>query len=290
MEKKKSQNMKNYDFEEGFIFTEKNQIGKTIVVLSGKGGVGKSTVAVNLASSLAGQGFSVGLLDIDLHGPSIPTMLNLKAKNAETIGKKLVPVNFAGIKVMSVGFLLRKKDDALIWRGPMKAGVIEQFVNEVAWGRLDYLIIDSPPGTGDEPLSVCQAIKDPFAAIIVTTPQEVAAADVRKSINFCKQLGINVLGIVENMSGFICPGCGEKVDIFSSGGGARLAEQFKLNFLGSIPIDLNIGKSGDSGNMFVYDYAKTDSGKAFSVVMDQIVELSRESSNFAVAGNSAGQA
>ncbi|MDN5280662.1 MAG: hypothetical protein PWR01_4627 [Clostridiales bacterium] len=150
MEKKKSQNMKNYDFEEGFIFTEKNQIGKTIVVLSGKGGVGKSTVAVNLASSLAGQGFSVGLLDIDLHGPSIPTMLNLKAKNAETIGKKLVPVNFAGIKVMSVGFLLRKKDDALIWRGPMKAGVIEQFVNEVAWGRLDYLIIDSPPGTGTD--------------------------------------------------------------------------------------------------------------------------------------------
>ncbi|MGM0600104.1 MAG: P-loop NTPase [Candidatus Rifleibacteriota bacterium] len=270
---------------EGFFFSIENDIKKTIVVLSGKGGVGKSTVAVNLASSLASQGFKVGLLDIDLHGPSIPTMLKIKDQSIGSDGKRMIPAKFAGIKVMSVGFLLKNSDDALIWRGPMKAGVIEQFLNQVAWGKLDYLIVDSPPGTGDEPLSICQAIKTPFAAVIVTTPQEVAAADVRKSVNFCRQLNIKILGIIENMSGFICPDCGKKVDIFSSGGGEATAKKFNLNFLGSIPIDANVGTASDQGNMFVYDYAKTPSGKAFGKVLENVLHISENEGGLSTANS-----
>ena len=262
-----------YNVGEGFILTEKNSIARTIVVLSGKGGVGKSTVAVNLASSLASQGFKVGLLDIDLHGPSIPTMMNLKNNCVDSIDKKLVPVDRYGIKVMSVGLLLKNTDDALIWRGPMKAGVIKQLLHDVVWGSLDYLIVDSPPGTGDEPLSICQEIQTPFAAIIVTTPQEVAAADVRKSINFCRQLNVKVLGIVENMSGFICPDCGKEIPIFGAGGGSKIADEFGLNFLGKIPIDANIGQTSDNGHMFVYDYGKTVNGKAFAKFLDQVLTL-----------------
>jgi Mrp family chromosome partitioning ATPase len=261
---------------EGFVISKKNEIGKTLVVLSGKGGVGKSTVAVNLASFLAAQGLKVGLLDIDLHGPSVPTMLNLTDKNLVSDGEKLVPIDFAGIKVVSVGFLLKKKDDALIWRGPMKAGVIEQLLNDVAWGELDYLVVDCPPGTGDEPLSICQAIKTPFAAIIVTTPQEVAAADVRKSIDFCRQLNLKVIGIIENMSGYLCPNCNHEVAIFGAGGGAKIAQDFSINFLGSLPVDADVGKACDAGNMFVYDYAKTKTGQAFARVLDQVIEQSEQ--------------
>jgi Mrp family chromosome partitioning ATPase len=245
--------------------------------------VGKSTVAVNLASSLASQGLKVGLLDIDLHGPSIPTMMKIKNQSIGSDGKRMIPAEFAGIKVMSVGFLLKNADDALIWRGPMKAGVIEQFLNQVAWGKLDYLVVDSPPGTGDEPLSICQAIKTPFAAVIVTTPQEVAAADVRKSVNFCRQLNIKVLGVIENMSGFICPECGKRVDIFSSGGGAATAKKYNLNFLGSIPLDANVGTASDEGNMFVYDYAKTPSGKAFGQVLEKVLDISENEGGFTTA-------
>lgn len=261
---------------EGFFITERSEIARTIVVLSGKGGVGKSTVAVNLASSLASQGLRVGLLDIDLHGPSIPTMMNLQETMAQSIDNRLIPATRGGIKVMSVGLLLKNKNDALIWRGPMKAGVIEQLLHEVAWGELDYLVVDCPPGTGDEPLTICQAIKSPFAAVIVTTPQEVAASDVRKSINFCQQLDINILGIIENMSGFICPDCNKEYPIFGSGGGEKIARDFSLNFLGNIPIDPNIGTCSDSGHMFVYDYGKSASGKAFAKVLDRVLDLAEE--------------
>jgi Mrp family chromosome partitioning ATPase len=257
---------------EGFELTRKNEIARTIVVLSGKGGVGKSTVAVNLASAIASQGLKVGLLDIDLHGPSIPTMMNLKDKNMMSDGKKLIPLEFGGVRVISVGFLLKEKNDALIWRGPMKAGVIEQFLNDVAWGKLDYLIVDCPPGTGDEPLTICQAIKTPFAAVVVSTPQEVAAADVRKSVSFCRQLNLKIIGIIENMSGFICPHCHKEVAIFGKGGGEKIAADNQIEFLGKLPIDPEVGKSSDEGHMFVYDYAKTDSGKAFNGVMDKILE------------------
>jgi Mrp family chromosome partitioning ATPase len=266
----------NHVVGEGFFVTEKTVIGRTIVVLSGKGGVGKSTVAVNLASSLASQGLRVGLLDIDLHGPSIPTMMKLQTSMVQSIDNKLIPAERGGIKVMSVGLLQKNKTDALIWRGPMKAGVIEQLLHEVVWGTLDYLVVDCPPGTGDEPLAICQSIKNPYGAVIVTTPQEVAAADVRKSVNFCRQLNIEILGVVENMSGFVCPDCGKEYPIFGAGAGAKIAQEFSLNFLGNIPIDPAVGTCSDNGHMFVYDYGKSASGKAFSRILDQVLELAEE--------------
>ncbi|MEJ2039040.1 MAG: Mrp/NBP35 family ATP-binding protein, partial [Desulfosarcinaceae bacterium] len=173
-----------------------------IVVLSGKGGVGKSTVAVNLAMGLVLAGFKVGLLDVDIHGPSIPTMLGLEGRAVQGTKEALIPLEASGLKVMSPGFFLRSQDDAIIWRGPMKANAIRQFIQDVEWGDLDFLVVDSPPGTGDEPLSVCQLIKKLDGAVVVTTPQKVAAVDVRKSITFCRQLGVSVLGVIENMSGF----------------------------------------------------------------------------------------
>ncbi|MFA5757351.1 MAG: Mrp/NBP35 family ATP-binding protein, partial [Smithellaceae bacterium] len=180
------------------------RIQHKIVVLSGKGGVGKSTVAVNLATALALHGLRVGLLDVDIHGPSVPTMLGLEGESLKGNPGELFPVEFGGLKVMSLGFLLQNPDDAVIWRGPMKMGVIKQFLTDVNWGDLDYLIIDAPPGTGDEPLSLCQLIQPLTGAVIVTTPQKIAAIDVRKSISFCRRVNVPVLGVVENMSGFVC--------------------------------------------------------------------------------------
>jgi Mrp family chromosome partitioning ATPase/predicted Fe-Mo cluster-binding NifX family protein len=245
-----------------------------VIVMSGKGGVGKSTVAANLAVSLALAGKRVGLLDVDIHGPSIPKMLRLDGSTVQTKDGVLQPVEIAGVKVMSIGFLLRDRDDAVIWRGPMKMSLITQFLTDVAWGELDYLVIDSPPGTGDEPLSVCQLITDPAGAVVVTTPQDVATADVRKSINFCKQLDLPVLGVVENMSGFVCPKCGEVTDIFKSGGGEWMAADMAVPFLGRIPIDPFVGKACDDGKPFVYHYNKTETAKAFERVIAPILALS----------------
>ena len=247
-----------------------NKIRHTIVVMSGKGGVGKSTVAVNLAVALAAEGYKTGLLDVDIHGPSIPTMLKLQNERALSDGKMLIPAQVGDMKVMSIGLLLDNSNDAIIWRGPMKAGVIGQFLTEVNWGELDYLVVDSPPGTGDEPLSVCQQIKGSFSALIVTTPQEVAAADVRKSINFCNQLGVDIAGVLENMSGFVCPKCECETHIFSSGGGEKTAKEFGVNFLGRIPIDPAIGVACDSGSPFVYTHSKTPVAKAFGQVVAHI--------------------
>ena len=223
------------------------RIKRKIVVLSGKGGVGKSTVAVNLAAALMLSGKRVGLLDVDIHGPSIPTMLGLERERIQGSEDGLLPIAVGGLKVISLGFLLQNQDDAVIWRGPMKMGVIKQFLKDVVWGDLDDLIIDSPPGTGDEPLSVCQLIGKPDGAVIVTTPQKVAAVDVRKSITFCRRLGVPVLGVVENMSGFVCPKCGEVTQILPSGGGKRIAKDMNVPFLGSIPMDPKIAEAGDSG-------------------------------------------
>jgi Mrp family chromosome partitioning ATPase len=233
------------------------RIRKKIVVLSGKGGVGKSTVAVNLATALMLAGRRVGLLDVDIHGPSIPTLLGLDQETVQGDEGGLLPVELGGMKVMSLGFLLKNPDDAVIWRGPMKMGVIKQFLKDVAWGDLDCLIIDSPPGTGDEPLSVCQLIGKLDGAVVVTTPQKLAAVDVRKSITFCKQLQVPVLGVVENMSGFACPRCGEVTSIFRSGGGKRMAEDMQVPFLGSIPIDPKIAEACDQGRAFIHHYAAT---------------------------------
>jgi Mrp family chromosome partitioning ATPase len=227
------------------------QIGSKIAVFSGKGGVGKSTVAVNLASALALAGKRVGLLDIDIHGPSIPTMLGCENATLDVVGDKLVPVVVDGIKLMSIGFLLGNPDEPVIWRGPRKTAAIKQLLQDVAWGELDYLIIDSPPGTGDEPMSICQLVDGLDGAVIVTTPQKVAAVDVRKSVSFCRQLKVPLLGIIENMSGFVCPKCGEVTHILQQGAGSRIAEDMQLPFLGAIPMDPQVSLTGDSGEAFI---------------------------------------
>ncbi len=247
------------------------RIKHKIVVMSGKGGVGKSTVASNLAFALAMDGRSVGLLDADFHGPSIPKMLHLEDARPGSENDKMLPVEVGSLKVMSVGFLLRNPDDAVIWRGPMKIGVMKQMFSEVEWGDLDYLVVDCPPGTGDEPLSVCQMLSD-GAALIVTTPQQVSAADVAKSLNFCSQLGYPVIGIVENMSGFICPKCGEVTEIFSSGAGEELAKKYGTRFLGKLPIDPRVCADGDSGRPFVHHSEGTPVAEAFRKVVANILE------------------
>jgi len=250
------------------------RIKHQILVLSGKGGVGKSTVAVNLATSLALSGKSVGLLDIDIHGPSIPKILNLEGKVIQAAGDIILPVEVTeNLKVMSIGFLLRGKDDAVIWRGPMKYQMIKQFLKDVDWGRLDFLVVDSPPGTGDEPLSVVQLLENADGAVIVTTPQEIALSDVRKCISFCRNLKLPVLGVVENMSGFVCPKCGEKTDVFKSGGGELMASQMDVPFLGRIPIDPLIVQACDSGKPFVYHYNQSQTAKAFEKILNPILEL-----------------
>jgi Mrp family chromosome partitioning ATPase len=241
------------------------KIGHKILVLSGKGGVGKSTVAANLAVSLATQGFRTGLLDIDLHGPSIPKLLHLEGRTMGVNRSSMEPVTLGdNLKVISIGFLLRSADDAVIWRGPLKMGVIKQFLRDVDWGELDYLIVDSPPGTGDEPLSICQLIEGADGAIVVTTPQEVAISDVRKCITFCRQLKMPVLGVVENMSGFACPHCGETTNLFKAGGGERMAAQMGVPFLARIPIDPAVVESGDAGRPLVYHHPAIPAADAFA--------------------------
>jgi ATP-binding protein involved in chromosome partitioning len=253
-----------------------SQIKHKILVMSGKGGVGKSMIAVNLAAALAQTGKQVGLLDVDIHGPSVPKLLSLNGRRIGLAEEGIVPVPYNdNLKAMSIGFLLRQEDDALIWRGPMKIGVIKQFLKDVVWGQLDYLVIDLPPGTGDEPLSVCQMIADAAGAIVVTTPQELALIDVRKCITFCRQLNLKVLGVVENMSGFACPHCQETSDIFKSGGGEKMAEEMGLPFLGRIPIDPLVAQSGDEGVPFVIKYAGSASTKAFENILPTILELEK---------------
>ena len=235
-----------------------------ILVMSGKGGVGKSTVASNLALALASQGLKTGLLDVDFHGPSIPKMFGLE--NAALEGdenNRLYPVMAGNLAVMSIGFILQEEDQAVIWRGAMKHGVIQQLLSDVAWGVLDYLVIDAPPGTGDEPLSVCQLLPNADGAVVVTTPQDVAASDVAKSLNFCAQLDFNVIGILENMSGFVCPHCGEVTQIFAGGAGERLAQRYGARFLGRIPIDPRVCAGGDQGVPFVRSAPESPAAKAF---------------------------
>jgi ATP-binding protein involved in chromosome partitioning len=253
-----------------------SRIKHKFVVLSGKGGVGKSTVAVNLAVSLADRGYSVGLLDIDIHGPSIPKLLGIEDRKPYADEyNKMVPVTYnASLKVISIGFLLQRNEDAIIWRGPLKYGVIKQFLKDVSWGELDYLIIDSPPGTGDEPLSVCQLINNADGALIVTTPQDVALLDVKKSITFCRKLNMPIIGVIENMSGFTCPHCGERIEIFKSGGGKRMSEEMNVPFLGSIPIDGIITDRGDAGKPFVSegDDASSHVRDSFNKIVNQLLK------------------
>jgi ATP-binding protein involved in chromosome partitioning len=222
------------------------------LVLSGKGGVGKSSIAVNLAVWLSMQGKNVGLLDIDIHGPSVPKLLSLENMSVQAVGDQMMPVVYSDtLKVLSVGFLLRSKSDALIWRGPMKHSVIKQFVTDVCWGDLDYLVVDCPPGTGDEPLSIAQLLGQIDGAIIVTTPQQLAVVDVKKCITFCRQLNLPVLGVIENMSGLVCPHCNQHIEVFKGNGGEEMAIDFGVSLLGKVPIDPALAHACDIGRPFV---------------------------------------
>ncbi len=245
-----------------------------LLVLSGKGGVGKSTVAANLATALARAGKNVGLLDIDVHGPSIPRMMGVETGQVQGNGEDLLPVKVSeNLAVMSIGFLLPGNGEPVIWRGPRKHAVIRQFLKDVAWGELDYLVVDSPPGTGDEPMSIAQLVGSSAGAVIVTTPQEVAISDVRRCVAFCNEVSLPVVGIVENMSGLACPKCGETIDLFKRGGGAALALEMGVSFLGQIPIDMEVVMAGDAGIPLLRDGPQSPAAQAFAEVVDSILAV-----------------
>ena len=257
----------------------KDRMGKIkhkILVMSGKGGVGKSTVATNLAVSLSKTGKAVGLLDVDFHGPSIPTLLKLQGKPVYQSEEGLIPVEFMGIKVMSVGFLLKDQDEAVIWRGPMKIGFLKQLLKDVIWGDLDYLVIDFPPGTGDEPLSIAQMMPECDGAVIVTTPQNLSLNDVKKSINFCRRIKIPVLGVIENMSGLVCPHCQTMIDLFKKGGGEEMATKMGVPFLGRIPIDPSIVEASDLGEPYVSRHGDSEGAAAFARIVQHLIDLQAE--------------
>lgn len=248
-----------------------SRIKKKFIIMSGKGGVGKSSTSVNLALALALRQYAVGLMDVDLHGPDIPRMLGLGGILDMNGAQQLVPKPYNGyLSAVSVASLMAGEDDAIIWRGPVKYSVIQQFIGQVAWGDLDFLIIDAPPGTGDEPLTVAQTIGD-AQAIIVTTPQEVSLADVRKSINFCRTVKMPVFGVVENMSGLVCPHCDCRIDLYGSGGGERMAHQMGVPFLGSIPFDPEMVVCGDAGVSYQEKHAESAVTRAFHSVADRLI-------------------
>lgn len=245
------------------------QVDHKIVVMSGKGGVGKSTVAANIAVFLSHQGYKVGLLDVDVHGPSIAGLLGLTGLKLNFIGNQIQPyLHSENLKVVTIQGLLDQPDDPLIWRGPVKIGIIRQFLSDVDWGPLDFLIIDSPPGTGDEPLTVAQTVTG-CQAVVVTTPQEIALADVRKSIHFCEKVNMPILGIIENMSGFVCPSCGNMHAIFKSGGGKKTAFENNLAFLGELPIDPGVVTTGDAGKSL--DTLTNTTKEKMQQIVDQLI-------------------
>lgn len=247
------------------------KIKNKLIVMSGKGGVGKTSVSVNLSLSLAKKGYKVGIMDVDIHGPDVPRMLGMTGMLDIDQNRKLLPMKYSeNLAAISIESLSLNKDDAIIWRGPVKHSAIRQFVGDVAWGDLDYLIIDSPPGTGDEPLTVAQIIKD-AKAVVVTTPQEVSLADVRKSISFCKTVKMEIVGVIENMSGMVCPHCHCEIELFGTGGGRKTADAAGLNFLGAVPFDSRMVACGDAGVSYQEKYADTPVTKAFAQVVDNIV-------------------
>jgi ATP-binding protein involved in chromosome partitioning len=257
--------------EDGKLKENISNIKKKLMIISGKGGVGKTTIAVNLAYALSLKGYKVGLLDVDIHGPNVVKLLGIENKKLTGSGdSRINPIKLSeNLKVVSTASMLEDSDTPLIWRGPLKMKIISQFLRDVNWGELDYLVIDSPPGTGDEPLSVAQLIEDLSGVIVVTTPQEVAMLDSRKSIQFARQLNVPCIGIIENMSGFKCPHCGKKIDLFNKGGGKKAADELDVEFLGDIPIDKEIVDLSDRGSVFL-KYGNTDSA-AFKK-MEEVVK------------------
>ncbi|MBN1794002.1 MAG: Mrp/NBP35 family ATP-binding protein [Candidatus Omnitrophica bacterium] len=250
-----------------------SRIKHTIIVMSGKGGVGKTTIAVNLACGLAAQGCTVGVLDIDIHGPNIPKMLGFEKERLSGSHLGIEPVSvLPNLKAVSIAGLLENRDHPVIWRGPLKMVTIKQFLSDVHWGRLDYLIIDSPPGTGDEPLSVCQLIPEMSGAVIVTTPQDVAILDSRKSILFARELNVPVIGVIENMSVFACPHCKKEIPLFSVGGGEKAAIDLGVPFLGRIPIEPAMVSAGDSGEPLIRLRKDTPAVHAMEQIVRRIVD------------------
>jgi ATP-binding protein involved in chromosome partitioning len=236
--------------EEPKIVVNLRRIKRKIMIMSGKGGVGKSTVASNLAAGLALRGYRVGLLDCDIHGPTIPTVFGLESQRPDITEEGILPIQvLANLSVMSIGFLLENKDSPIIWRGPAKMGAIKQFLEEVSWGELDFLIIDLPPGTGDEPLSVAQLIPNCDGSVLVTTPQDVALISVRKSIKFSEKLNVPIIGLVDNMHGLICPHCGKSIEIFGTGGVEKASKDFNVPILARLPIEPKVAEMEDKGTV-----------------------------------------
>jgi ATP-binding protein involved in chromosome partitioning len=250
----------------------KIDVKHVVLVLSGKGGVGKSTVSVNLASALADKGKKVGLLDLDFHGPNIPKMLGIEDQKPALLGKVIQPVHVTGnLSVISMAFLLPDTSSPVVWRGPVKMIAIQQFLAEVNWGALDYLVVDLPPGTGDEALTIAQLAPNVRGAVIVTTPQDVAVMDAIKAAKFIGKLELPVLGVIENMSGMVCPHCGDIIDLFGSGGGEKAAKDLGVPFLGVIPLDPAMVKAGDEGRPFLHHSAGSPTVKAVKQVMENLV-------------------
>jgi len=250
-----------------------SKIHYKLFIMSGKGGVGKSSVTVNAAAALASKGFSVGILDVDIHGPSVPRLLNLSGRiEADERSELLHPVRYnERLAVISMDSLLRDRDSAILWRGPKKTAAIRQFISDVDWGELDFLLIDSPPGTGDEHMTVLKTIPDALC-IVVTTPQEISLADVRKAVNFLQYAKANVLGVVENMSGLRCPHCRQEIELFKKGGGALLAEQYGIPFLGDVPLDPATVAAADKGIPVVFLEGDCPAKQGFLALADKIAK------------------
>jgi len=254
-----------------------NAIRHKILVVAGKGGVGKSSLAVGLAVSLAAQGNQVGLLDVDICGPSVPRLLNMQGRSVQESPYGWIPpcpAAYPTLKVISAGFLTQQRDTPIVWRGPRKTSLIKRFLKDTYWGRLDYLIVDTPPGTSDEHLSVVAALKSarPDGAVIVTTPQEISSITVRREITFCRKMALPVLGIVENMSGFACPCCEEITHIYEGSAGARLAEEYSLPFLGEIPLDPRVSQCGDSGSVLTVSHPESPATKKTAAVVETLLK------------------
>ena len=242
-----------YEEQDKRIRERLDKIGRKIMIMSGKGGVGKTTVTVNLANALVDMGFRVGVLDTDLHGPNVAKMFGVEdAVLLSDDGETFIPVvPKENLKVISLSFALEEPDTPVIWRGSLKNSAIRQFIGDVDWGELDYLLIDTPPGTGDEQLTVCQTIPELTGSIIVTTPQEVAVLDARRTVNFSRKLGVAIIGVIENMSGLVCPCCGKEIPVFGKGGGRRMAQEMHVPFLGAVPMEIDLMEAEDNGKEWV---------------------------------------
>jgi len=248
-----------------------------IIVTSGKGGVGKSTVSSNIAMLLSMRGYEVGLLDADIHGPNIPKMFHIEDAVLHGDNEGIMPVIVPPhLKVMSMAFLVQDSDEPIIWRGPLKMGALRQFLADVRWGELDFLIIDLPPGTGDEPLTIMQLLPEADGSVVVTTPQDVALQNSRKSIGFSRKLNIPVLGIIENMSGLTCPHCGKEIDLFKIGGGEKAAVELNVPFLGRIPLDPKVVTSGDEGMPIVISDTDSPAAAAYGLIVEEILKHLKE--------------